>query len=319
MLKDLKVSEKTTNFAPEIKLKATKNMKQTEKKSQVSPDFLYERLKEHNMTISMVARKMGLSESIVRNSFRHNLNRHGKPMSFTSLTLPKLNEALELIARELRESIITFGSDQTFTNQRGTTYDPGTLPAIQKIGEYFKLKGLTKKALGWEKTKCETTLSVKSSPMYGRVTRDDVARINAEVLAVAGELAGYEVVTDCDDAKPAERQTVTKDKCTRTRMEQSFEPPKYEWDDTSLGLPERSALLRKQWPNGMLLFRVDGGYTTEGDDARTVHEMLPDVHLYTNPESGMITAWMSKEKMEQVLPQFISQGRRVIITDMYKE
>ena len=168
-------------------------MEQTEKKVKVSQDFLYERLKEHNMTISMIARKMGMSEGIVRSCFRHNLNRHGKPLSFTAVSVGKLNEALALIATELREGLIKFGTDQMFTNQRGTTYDPGTLDAIHRIGGYFNMKALTERLLGWKKVKCDITLSVKSSPMYGRVTRDDVDRLNAEVLAVAGMLEGFEV------------------------------------------------------------------------------------------------------------------------------
>ena len=56
------------------------------------------------------------------------------------------------------------------------------------------MKGLTEKVLGWNKAKCDITLSVKSSPMYGRVTQDDVNRINAEVLAVAG--CGEEMPAD---------------------------------------------------------------------------------------------------------------------------
>ena len=174
-------------------LKKLHDMEQIVQKSKVSQDFLYEGLKEHNIVISMIARKMGTSEGIVRNCFRHNLSRHGKPLSFSIPAVAKLNDALQLIASELRDSLIIFGSDQKFTNQRGTTYDPGTLPAIQRLGEYFKLKGLTEKVLGWNKAKCDITLSVKSSPMYGRVTQDDVNRINAEVLAVAGWLGGIEV------------------------------------------------------------------------------------------------------------------------------
>ena len=156
-------------------------------------DFLYEYLTQHSFTITMIAKRMGASEGIVRSCFRHNLNRHGRPLSFSAVNVQKLNEALEVIANELRESVITFGSPQAFTNQRGTTYDPGTLPALQHLSEYFNMKGLTERVLGWSKTKKDITLSVKSSPMYGKVSADDVARINAEVLAVAGMLGGIAV------------------------------------------------------------------------------------------------------------------------------
>jgi hypothetical protein len=162
-------------------------------KAIVTQDFLYEYLTQHNFTITMVAKRMGVSEGIVRSCFRHNLNRHGNPLSFSAVNVRKLNDALEVIANELRESVITFGSAQAFTNQRGTTYDPGTLPALQHLGEYFNMKGLTERVLGWNKTKKDITLSVKSSPMYGKVSADDVARLNAEVLAVSGMLGGIEV------------------------------------------------------------------------------------------------------------------------------
>ncbi len=165
-------------------------------KVKVSQDYLYEFLKEHNMTIAMIAKKMGASESIVRNSFQRNPNRHGNAMCFSAANLLKLNSALEEIADELRESVVAFGSDQMFTNQRGTTYDPGTLPGLQRVGEYFNMKALTERLLGWNKTKRDITLSVKSSPMYGRVTQADVNLINTELLAVAGVLSSYQVVAD---------------------------------------------------------------------------------------------------------------------------
>lgn len=165
-------------------------------KVKVSQDYLYEFLKEHNMTIAMIAKKMGASESIVRNSLQRNPNRHGNAMSLSAANIERLNAALEEIAGELRESVVAFGSDQMFTNQRGTTYDPGTLPGLQRVGEYFNMKALTERLLGWNKTKRDITLSVKSSPMYGRVTQADVNLINTELLAVAGVLSSYQVVAD---------------------------------------------------------------------------------------------------------------------------
>ena len=169
-------------------------------KVNVSQDFLYEYLKEHNMTIMMIAKKMGASESVVRNSLQRNPNRHGNAMRLSAANLLKLNSALEEIADELRGCLVTFGSDKMFTNQRGTTYDPGTLPALQRVGEYFNMKALTERLLGWNKTKRDITLSVKSSPMYGRVTKEDIDRINAELLAVAGVLSNYEVVPDANSS-----------------------------------------------------------------------------------------------------------------------
>lgn len=292
------------------------------KKIKVSQDWLYKFLKEHHFVMAVLSRRMGVSDAIVRGCFHHNKNRLGKPMSFSAKNIVLLNAALQQIAGELSQCLLTFGSDQTFTNQRGTTYDPACVAGMKRINEYFKLNGLTQDVLGWNVVKCRTTLFIEKSPVYGNITKEDADRVNAELLSVAGVLSSYEVVTD-EGSSPNDggnnNDNTLKNKAKRKTMESSYEAPKYEWDNTSLGLPERSAMLRQRWPNGILLFRVNGGYTIEGDDARTVHELLPDVHPYTNPESGMTTAYMSKEQMAQVLSQFISQERRVIITDMYKE
>lgn len=165
-------------------------------KIKISPDFLYKYLQEHNFTISMLAKKMDVSNAIVTKSFRHDLNRHGKPISLSKTNIERMNLALEQIAEELRGLIIPFGSEQTYTNQLGNTYDPSTLQAIQKVGKYFNLKAMTERVLGWNKTKRDTVLSVKSSKVYGNVTQDNVSRINAELLSVAGVLSSYEVVVD---------------------------------------------------------------------------------------------------------------------------
>lgn len=165
-------------------------------KIKVSQDFLYKYLQEHNITTVSIARMMGVSESIVGGSFRHALNRHGKPLKFSKANIKKLNTAIHQIANELRYDVITFGSDRTFTNQRGVTYDPGTMMAIDKIANYFNMKDFAKRVLGWNKGKRDMVLSVKSSPVYGNVSQADVDRINAELLSVAGVLSSYEVVGD---------------------------------------------------------------------------------------------------------------------------
>ena len=165
-------------------------------KKKITADFLYKIWKEHHLTITMLANKMGVSEGIVRGCFKHTLNRHGKPLSFSKVNIEKLNTALEQIAQELRDSTVSFGSDKTYTNQRGTTYDPGTLEAINHLGTYFNIKKMTADVLKWNETKRFTVLSVKTSPVYGNVTREDVDRINTELLAVAGVLSSYEVVAD---------------------------------------------------------------------------------------------------------------------------
>ena len=173
-------------------------------KIKVSQDFLYEYLNEHSFIVSALAEPMGVSESVIRGCFRHDLNRHGKPMKFSAPNIERMNQALELVANDLRDGLLIFGSERTFTNQRGTTYDPALVDAIKNgVAKYFKLKGLTERVLGWNKSKCDITLAVKNSPMYGRVTKEDADRINAELLSVAGVLSSYEVVTDVDNSAGA--------------------------------------------------------------------------------------------------------------------
>lgn len=166
-------------------------------KIRVSSDTLYKYLLEHNFVISVLSEKMGVSYGIVYNSFQHVLNRHGKPMRLSNANILKMNTALEQIAGELRNSVLRFGSERQYTNQQGTTYDPGLIEPIKAgIGKYFKLKGLTERVLGWKKYKCDITLATRTSPMYGKINRDDVDRLNAEIIAVAGVLETFEVVAD---------------------------------------------------------------------------------------------------------------------------
>ena len=167
-------------------------------KLKVSQDFLYKQLMEHNVIISLLAKRMGVSVAIVSRCFHRDLNRHGKPLSFTGANIVKLNAALEELAAEIRQSTVDFGSDQTYTNQRGATYDPATVEPLRRLSAYFKMNPFLQRVLGWRVSKRETILGTPSSKAYGCVSQDDVARVNAELLAVAGVLSGLEVVADGD-------------------------------------------------------------------------------------------------------------------------
>ena len=287
-------------------------------KIKVSQDFLYQYLQEHNFTLSVIGKRMEVSNGILMGCFHHDLNRLGKPLSFSVKNIQRMNVALEQIANELRQCIITLENKDHHENSRGKTYYEGCVADFKRINEYFKLNGLTERILGWNNTKCRTTLFIENSPVYGNITEEDVNRINAELLAVAGVLSSYEVVPD-GDTKPAERQTATKEKGTRTRMEQTFESKAYPWDNTGLGLQERGRLLREQWPEGLLLYRVNNGYTAEGDDAVYINKVDESLVPFREPSSGMVTLWMDADTMERLLPRFVGDGRRVAITDMYKE
>ena len=172
-------------------------------KSKISQDTLYEYLKEHGISDSCIARHMGVRQCHVNSTFLHHKDNFGVPRKFSERMLPKLNNALWSIADELRQSVIEFGTDQMETNRLGTTYDPGTIPAIKNLSNYLNLTHLCKRVLGWSKERKDATLSGPSTKRYGHISADDVARINAELLSVAGMLSGIEVVADDNLIAPA--------------------------------------------------------------------------------------------------------------------
>ena len=287
-------------------------------KVKVSQDVLYQFLMEHGIKLVRLAELTGLSEASINSCFKHQLINNGTPRVFTRQALLKMTEALEQIANALRGSVLKFGSDQVYTNQRGATYDPALVEPLKKIGCYMNLTALVERVLGWNQKKKENVLVTRSSKAYGTISEADATAINNELLAVAGVLSSYEVVGDVSgngSTQAAESKEDNKGK--RTRMEQSFESKAYPWDDTSLTLQERTRLVRERWPNGILFFRVNGGYTLEGDDARFAESIDGRIYSYTDAASGQITAYMDEEVLQSVLPKMISQYKCIAFTDMY--
>ena len=147
----------------------------------VSQDELKRFLEAHHFVRVALAKKMGVSESIVGDSFNHMINRHGKPMSFTKKNIELLNMALHRIAEELRR----------FIND-----DPAIIESLRKISEYIKLRGLTAKVLGWGTRKCESNINLKEANPRVHLKKEEIELINNEILTVAGTLANWEVVAD---------------------------------------------------------------------------------------------------------------------------
>lgn len=297
-------------------------------KKQISQDELYSYLTDHGVKLSRLAKLMGVSAGMVIACFNHNIGKDGKPRSFTSSGLPKLNEALQQMASELAQFNLPFGSDQTFTNQRGATYDPALVPIIKNdVGCYFKLNVVCKNVLGWNEYREKAVFCTPSSKVYGCISRDDVQRINAELRSIAAVLESYEVVPDggsssdsSEGLQPAVAtvsSTTSTRKGTRTRMEQSFEAKPHSWEDTSLDLLQRLQLFKQQYPGGILFFRVNGGYTVAQEDAAVICGLDPSITPYTDNASGRTTAYMPAKKLNTILPMCVSEGFRVGITDMY--
>ena len=165
-------------------------------KVKVTSDALYQYITEHGIKLTRLAEFAGLSNTSINRCFKHDLNSNGKPRIFTRKVTVKINEALPRIADILRASTLQFGSSQVFTNQHGRTYDPALVEPMRKIGNILNLTALVERVLGWNEKKKTNIIVNKTSLVYGNIREEDVNRINAELLAVAGVLGSYEVVPD---------------------------------------------------------------------------------------------------------------------------
>lgn len=166
-------------------------------KVQVSSDALYQYLTEHGVTISRLSELMGVSFATVNSCFLHHKMMDGTPRRFTAKNIEKLNIALEQMAEGIRGAVLTFGSDRVFTNRRGKTYDPALVEPIKNnVAKYFSMNLLCEKVLGWSRPMKRNVLESNTGKAFGCITADDVNRINAELLSVAGVLGSYEVVPD---------------------------------------------------------------------------------------------------------------------------
>lgn len=165
-------------------------------KRQVSPDKLYKFLQEHNIMDYVLSQYMDVSESIVRGCFKHDLNRHGKPLKFSQDNIQKINEALPKMAADIRACQLHFGHGEVFTNRCGREYDRSVADQVkQGMGRIFIIKDLTARVLGWNWLKCRARLNSTSHPSYGLVGREDCDRLNDELVALASVLESYEVVS----------------------------------------------------------------------------------------------------------------------------
>ena len=169
-------------------------------KVKVTQDVVYQYMLEHNVSLSDLAREMQANATMVAACFKRNADRNGKPRHFTAATLPRLNEGLSKFAAQMRQCVIPFGSNQVYTNHWGATYDPATVEPIRQLANYFNLTALVVRVLGWSKTKKSAIISDVHSKAFGCVSRDDVNRLNADLLAVAGVLSSSEIIPDEEDS-----------------------------------------------------------------------------------------------------------------------
>jgi hypothetical protein len=165
-------------------------------KVKISQDTLYEFMLNHNVKMTRLAELIGKSDDVVTSCFKHHKDGRGKPRYFSAANVNAINKALPVIADELRKRLQTFGSEQKYTNSWGATYDPALIAQFVELGKYMNITGLVGRILGWTKGKKNAVLCQPSSKAYGNISEADVIAINNEILAVAGVLSSYELVSE---------------------------------------------------------------------------------------------------------------------------
>lgn len=186
------VCEKSSTFAVEqLRHKFQKTMRQ------VTTEQLYRFLREHDVMDYVLSQYMGVSESIVRGCFKHDLNRHGKPLQFSADNILKMNDALPRLAADIRACELHFGQGETFTNRCGREYDRSIAQQVKDgMMRFFSVKDFASRVLGWNVLKCKARLCSTGSVTYSNVERQDCERLNDELVAVASVLESYKVVAD---------------------------------------------------------------------------------------------------------------------------
>lgn len=165
-------------------------------KIQVTQDTLYEYLLAHDVKISRLAELIGVVPEVVLSCFKHHCDWHGRPRKFNDGHIKSINEALPHIADELRSRLLQFGSERTYTNKWGSTYDPALVESLKSLGHYLNLAGFLTRVLGWSSSKRIAVMSRPNGKMYGYISQKDATAINTEILSIAGVLANYEVLSN---------------------------------------------------------------------------------------------------------------------------
>lgn len=283
-----------------------------EQKLQVTSDTLYAYLTEHGVTITRLSEITGVSVPTINSCFLHHKMADGTPRRFTAKVLDKLNAALVQMSADIRGCLLTFGSEQTFTNQRGKTYDPALVDAIKNgVGRYFNVNKLCENVLGWNKSKKHNVLETVTGRAYGCISKDDADRINAELLSVAAVLSSYEVVPDAEQSD--------NNKGTRVEGSPSVEPGESVWNDTAVDLWERYAAFHHLFPDGLIAFTVCGGFTVCEDDARLLARTDTTLKPYIDPATGHVTLHMNAVKWQQIRRAWDEGDEMVVESPMYEQ
>lgn len=285
---------------------------------QMLQDDLYQYLTDHDVKLSRLAELMGKSLPVLNSAFRHHKNNAGYERNFSVENIALLNQSLPLLADELRQCLLTFGSDLTFTNKRGTTYDPALIEPIKQLGRYLNLVTLTERILGWNKTRKRNVLADTHSKVYGCISQFDMMTLNAELLSIAGVLEGTEVIPDDDAYDPDATNKDKQEPETKINKGTPAQVANF-WDDTSLDLWERYAAFHRLFPDGLIAFAVNDGFTVCEDDARLLARIDTTLQPYTDPTTGHVTLYMDAAKWKQMRRAWDDGDEMVAETPMYAE
>ena len=94
------------------------------KEKKVTQDVLRTYINAHGIKMTRLAKLMGVSDDVVTSNFKHHKDIHGNPRSFNAQHLALLNEALPLLAEELRGCLLTFGTKEAKENKRHSGMTP---------------------------------------------------------------------------------------------------------------------------------------------------------------------------------------------------
>lgn len=168
-------------------------------KIQVSQDKLKIFLDANFFSKAAIAKKMGVSESIVGDCFNHLPNRHGKPLSFSKKNIVLLNQALQQIAEELKECNLECSNEESAT-KRFINDDPAVIEDLRTISKYIKLRALLFKLFEWGHKKCENNINLKDPNPHVHIGKEEAQLLSTTILSIATTLANWEVVADDDSS-----------------------------------------------------------------------------------------------------------------------
>ena len=284
-------------------------------KLKYSQDDLYQYLLAHNITIKRLGELIGQSDVAMSNAFKHNVV-NGKPHYFSDAIIRRINEALPMLASEIASRVVTFNAENNTSRRAAQKFDPGCIQQFQRAGEYFNLTTLLVRVLGWKKRKKNDVICTPSSKVYGHITEDDVRLLNAELLTVAGELENMEIVHSDAAGGPVIDNEGTHTKGIPPSGRSLGGNP---WDDTSLDLLDRYAAFHRLFPDGLIAFAVNDGFTVCEDDARLLARIDTTLLPYTEPFTGHVTLYMNAAKWQQMRRAWDDGDEMVAETPMYAE